>query len=164
MVTNISLFRKFLGKDLKRKQEWVFGLYDRDTQKALFLHVPNRNATTLLNLINKHCLPKSVIYSDCWAAYNRISDINNSKFKHRTVNHNYTFVDRGVHTNSVESIWNSGKIYTKQMRGISRKYLQSYLDEFCWRRNNNLTRFEAFDAIIRAIGKVFPAGSDPNLQ
>jgi hypothetical protein len=106
----VSMFinRFIKGKDLHRKQEWVFGLYDRDTQKALFLHVPNRNATTLLNLINKHCLPKSVIYSDCWAAYNCISEIGDSRFNHHTVNHNFTFVDRGIHTNSVESIWKSG--------------------------------------------------------
>ncbi len=66
-----------------------------------------------------------------------------------------------VHTNSIKSVWNSGKVYTKQMRGINRKYLQSYLDQFCWRRNNNLSPFQAFDAIIRAIGQVFPAGCNP---
>jgi transposase len=114
---------------MKRKPEWVFGLYDRDTQKVLFVHVPDRKASTLLNIINKHCHPRSVIYSDCWAAYNRITRM--QSFRHRTVNHSFTFCERGVHTNSIESVWNSGKVYTKQMRGINIKYLQSYLDEFC---------------------------------
>jgi hypothetical protein len=45
------------GKDLGRKQVWVFGLYDRTTQHVLFVVVPNRNATTLLNVIKKHVKP-----------------------------------------------------------------------------------------------------------
>jgi hypothetical protein len=53
-----------------------------------------------------------------------------------TVNHDFHFFDpnTGVHTNGVESKWCVAKAPIKQMRGISRDYLQSYLDEFCWRR------------------------------
>ena len=48
------------GKDLQRPQVWVFGLYDRETQRVLFEVVPIRDAFTLLNIIYKYCDPKTV--------------------------------------------------------------------------------------------------------
>ncbi|CAF0978210.1 unnamed protein product [Brachionus calyciflorus] len=37
------------------------------------------------------------------------------------------------------------------MKGVDRKYLQSYLYEFCWRHNKNLSRTGAFGAILEVI-------------
>jgi hypothetical protein len=71
-------------------------------------------------------------------AYNHIQDLD---LVHKTVNHTYTFSARNVHTNSIESVWGSAKIQIKRMRGVSRPYLQSYLDEFCWRRSSKKTNF-----------------------
>ena len=51
-------------------------------------------------------------------------------------------------------LWNSGKIKFKEMRGCSRLYIQSYLDEFLWRHNNKVTRHEAFIKIFEDIVKV----------
>lgn len=78
---------------MHRPQVWVFGLYDRDTKRVLFLEVPDRKAETLLNVIYKHCHPKSIIYSDCWKAYSRKEELDKD-FVHREVNHTYTFVDK----------------------------------------------------------------------
>ncbi|CAF0786081.1 unnamed protein product [Brachionus calyciflorus] len=65
------------------------------------------------------------------------------------------FVDPedGTHTNSIESIWCSAKTQFKQMRGVSRQYLSSYLDEFTWRKNISLERTDAVDSIIEVLGK-----------
>ncbi|RNA13943.1 hypothetical protein BpHYR1_052370 [Brachionus plicatilis] len=41
------------------------------------------------------------------------------------------------------------------MRGVDRKYLQSYLDEFVWRHNLNLSRHGAFEAILESISVEF---------
>ena len=50
-------------------------------------------------------------------------------FQHQTVKYNLNFVDPDTfaHTNYIESVWNSGKIEFKSMRGVSRKFLNSYL-------------------------------------
>ncbi|CAF1136327.1 unnamed protein product, partial [Brachionus calyciflorus] len=130
-----------VGKDLSRKQIWVFGMYQRSNKKCLFYVVPKRDAVNLLNLIYKHIAPNSVIYSDCWKSYNRIKKLNKN-YMHLTVNHDLHFVDpkTGVHTNGIESIWCAAKAYFKKMRGTNRLYLQSYLDEFYWRHNHNLSR------------------------
>ena len=47
------------GKDINRLKEQVcvFGLYDEENRKILFLQVPSRDDRTLLNLIYKHVAP-----------------------------------------------------------------------------------------------------------
>ena len=72
-------------------------------QSAFFFKVESRDANTLLNIIYNHVLPGTTIFSDCWAAYNRIIDLDRD-YNHRTVNHSLTFVaPDGTHTNSIES-------------------------------------------------------------
>lgn len=110
------------GKDLKRPQVWVFGMYERSSEakkRCLFVAVPKRDAHTLLNVIYKHVAPHTVINSDCWKAYNHISELPDRHYQHRTVNHDLYFVDpiTETHTNSIESVWNSAKIHLKSMRG-----------------------------------------------
>ncbi len=75
--------------------------------------------------------------SDCWSSYAKIHRLNND-YVHDTVNHDLQFVCSdyvSIHTNGIESVWNTTKIHIKVMRGVSRKYLNSYLNEVIWRRN-----------------------------
>ena len=106
-----SLFVKMKhhkGKDLKIPQVWVFGLYERQTKKCIFVVVPSRDAFTLLNVIYQYVKPRTVIHSDCWRSNIRIRSLD-KHFEHKTVNHNLWFKDpkTGVHTNGIESVWNS---------------------------------------------------------
>ena len=125
------------GKDLKREQVWIFGMYERSLGpvkeaktkgRCLFFVVPKRDAVNLLNIIYANVEPGTTIISDCWKAYSRINKLP-SNFTHMTVNHDLHFVCpiTGAHTNSVESIWCSVKVHIKSMRGVSRKFLSSYL-------------------------------------
>ena len=42
-----------------------------------------------------------------------------------------------IHTNSIESFWAIVKRgMVSQFHKVSKKYLNRYLDEFCWRFNN----------------------------
>lgn len=55
-----SLFVKvkyWKGKDLKRKQVWVFGMVCRSSGRCYFQIVQNRKAETLLPIIYDHVLP-----------------------------------------------------------------------------------------------------------
>lgn len=112
------------GKDLKRPQIWVFGMYERSAEakkRCIFITVPKRDASTLLNVIYKHIAPETTIFSDCWKAYSQIKNLPNRFYQHKTVNHDLHFVDPETltHTNSIESLWNSAKIHFKTMRGNS---------------------------------------------
>ena len=70
----------------------------------MFFKVEARDAVTLLNIIDKHVLPGTTIFSDEWAAYNRIINLDR-RFNHRTVKHLVTFVaPDGTHTNGTINI------------------------------------------------------------
>jgi transposase-like protein len=155
------------GRDILRPKVWVFGLYERATadqpKRVLFFKVDSRDAVTLLNIIYNHVLPGTTILSDCWAAYNRIIDLDR-QYDHRTVNHSLTFVaPDGTHTNSIESTWRAAKRQFKEMNGVSRLYLQAYLDEYCWRlENGNRNGWMVYESIIRAIRDYFRLFPDAN--
>ena len=79
--------------------------------------------------------PGTIVYSDQWAAYNRIQ--RDLGLIHETVYHSVNFVDpaSGVHTQNAESNWSTAKEKLKKMKGnTNSNFLQEYLQEFTWRR------------------------------
>jgi len=69
--------------------------------------VQDRTAETLIGLIKRWIKPGTKILSDCWKSY---AMLESEGYIHETVNHSVTFVsDTGVHTNTIESRWNSLK-------------------------------------------------------
>ena len=117
-----------------RKEIWVFGIVDTSHQPALgyMQIVPQRNAATLLPIIQSHVQPGSIVHSDEWRTYSRIQS--QLHLQHNTVNHSIQFVTpTGVHTNHVESYLNRTKMKIKAMRGCTEGELSSYLDEFMYK-------------------------------
>jgi len=55
------------------KEKWVLGMYDTSRQRGLVMHVPKRDAATLIPIIQEHVLPRTEIWTDKWAAYRRLS-------------------------------------------------------------------------------------------
>ncbi|RNA21956.1 hypothetical protein BpHYR1_003912 [Brachionus plicatilis] len=132
---------KLGGKDLKRPQVWTFGLVQRPdslTAKKCYLQVvPNREAQTLLEIIYDKCLPGSIVYSDCWSSYDKISKL---ELVHKTVNHSLNFLDP-----------------KSEMRGCKRAHIQSHFDEFIWRYNNGVhdDRVKCYGLLIQIIAKYY---------
>lgn len=114
------------------REQWVFGAYDVNDKTGWIELVENRDAATLLPLIQSWCLPGTRIISDGWAAYNRLHELG---FEHHVVIHERHFVDpeTGLHTNNVEAYWQRCKRQFKRMYGTSRDLLSSHLDQFLWR-------------------------------
>ena len=113
----------------------MFGMCDTSEEPALgYMElVDSRDAATLLPIIQAHVHPGTIIWSNCWAAYNNVHLLPPVQ-SYSSVNHSIEFVDSsGVHTNHIESYWNRVKIKIKRMRGCHRSMLASYLDEFMWR-------------------------------
>lgn len=119
--------------------------------------VAKRDAATLLPIINNHVAPGTTVWSDQWAAYNRVNTLANVN-SHATVNHSIEFVDAttGVHTQNIESYWNRVKIKIKRMRGCHEVQLASYLDEYMYRERYGRTARELFDNIIDDIANQYP--------
>ncbi|KII68482.1 hypothetical protein RF11_06920 [Thelohanellus kitauei] len=67
--------------------------------------VPNRKKETLIPIIRERIARGSIIISDCWKAYNELSECG---YIHLNVNHSHSFVarqDRFIHTQNIENIW-----------------------------------------------------------
>ena len=109
-------------------------------------------------LIRKHVVPGSVIYTDEYAVYDAIPKIRlkggpggtPANYKHSRIKHADGIYVRGdVHTNSVEGLWSLikrgiGGVY----HSVSPEYLQSYLDEFCFRYNRRHLGNQQFRSIL----------------
>ena len=100
---------------------------------GVMMIVASRDQATLLPIITQHVRPGSTVWSDEWAAYNRVQSLP-PVAQHQTVNHCIQFVNptTGVHTQNVESYWNRVTTKIKCMRGCHRQMLSSYLDELMW--------------------------------
>lgn len=113
--------------------QWIFGGREKnDTSKVFMVPVHNRKAVTLVPLITKYIKKGSIIHSDCWKAYNSLSDIG---YTHYTVNHSKTFKNwaTGACTNKIESDWRHAKVSMPKY-GVRQGKHASYLAEFMWRR------------------------------
>ena len=117
--------------------------------------VQSRDRATLHSIIQQHTLPNTVVHTDEWAAYGRMTSLPNIT-SHEVVNHSLHFVDpvTGVHTNNVESYWNRVKRKLKHMKGCHRHQLPSYLDEFMWMERWGGT--SAFNNICTHISTQYP--------
>jgi hypothetical protein len=136
------------------REQWVFGAYDIEAKAGWIQLVENRDAETLLPLIQQWCLPGTAIISDGWGAYCTIrngivvsSHIQDRLgFTHHVVIHEHNFVDpnTGVHTNNVEAYWQRCKRRFKRMYGTSRNLLASHIDEFMWQERWGRTHSKRF--------------------
>lgn len=119
--------------------------------------VAQRDAATLLPIIQQHVANGSTVGSDEWAAYNRIASLPNVS-SHGVVNHSIEFVNHttGVHTQNVESYWNRVKIKLKRMCGCHEHQLASYLDEFMYRERFGHTANQLLNSIMHDIATQYP--------
>lgn len=124
---------------------------------GVMMVVATRDAATLLPIIQRHVRPGTIIWSDQWAAYNRVQHLA-SVAQHETVNHSIEFVNptTGVHTQNVESYWSRAKMKIKRMKGVHDQMLTSYLDEFMWRERHGRTASAALQSICRDIALRYP--------
>lgn len=135
------------GRSYKDKTP-VFGILQRGG-KVRTIVVPDTKSKTL-NPIIKGCIkPGSTLYTDEWN-YGDIS----RHYNHRNVNHSANFYANGdLHTNSIEGFWSIAK---KAVNGtyhyISKKHMQGYFDEFCYRYNTrNISPCERFHLLLSYI-------------
>lgn len=81
-------------------------------------------------------ITESILMTDEYKAYNKM----NSIMQHETINHSYEYARDGIHTNTIESFWAILKRgITGQFHWVSKKYLNNYISEFCYRYNARAT-------------------------
>ena len=102
--------------------------------------VAQRDAATLLPLVQQYTKPDTEVWSDDWRAYNIVGSLANVS-RYQTVNHPLHFKDpvTGVHTEHIESYWNRVKTKLKRMKQCHCSQLPSYLDKFMWFERHGTT-------------------------
>jgi len=123
---------------------WVFGGVERTPERRVFVTaVPDRKTKTLLEIIRQNVEEGSIIYSDCWAAYNGINK--RLRLEHKTVNHSKGFKvpNTNIHTNTIEGTWNGIKMNIAP-RNRNASNIDDHLMEFIWRRQNSTNLWDSF--------------------
>ncbi len=142
--------RKDVGHGFKGNKVIAVGAVERNGD-AVLQAIKHADRETLHKFIHSHTAPDTkAIYTDEWPAYNGIGDKNT---KHETVNHSADEWVRGdVHTNSVENIWSLLKrSIVGSYHQVSKKHLDSYLDELEWRFNNRDNPYLFRDTLVKLI-------------
>ena len=109
----------------------VFGLLKRGGRVYTKI-IPDARSDTLIPIIKRKVVPDSIVYSDCWKAYN-VLDV--SDFKHLRINHSKLFADDRNHINGIENFWNQAKRHMRKYNGVPKHHFHLFLKECEWRFN-----------------------------
>lgn len=133
--------KRFRYVDSWEDKECLFGMVEREGNVRA-IHVPNNGKRTLFKHIETHVDKDALIMTDELPAYKNLPSIG---YKHKSVLHRKHYVDGDIYTNNIENFWSQLK---RSINGtyhvVSKKQLQTYVDEFAWKRNH------------RKMGKILP--------
>jgi transposase len=117
----------------KDRKVTVFGMAQRGGQvRAMVL--PKDAETTWKGTVATYVLPSSTVFTDEHVAY---KGLDKTHAGHHRIRHSQAiYVDGNVHTNTVEGFFSLVKSGIRgTYHAVSRKWLQSYLNEYVWRYN-----------------------------
>jgi transposase-like protein len=124
--------------------------------KVMARVMPEVNQETMGAFIEKHVTPGSTVYTDEHGIYRRVGFLRDKNgkhlaYRHRTIRHKGGVYVRGdIHTNSVEGLWS---LIKRGISGVyhqvSPEYLQTYLNEFCFRYNRRFDGNLQFKSIVK---------------
>jgi len=140
------------------KQRFQFGRPGRTSKKTPVLAmterggkvvakvIPDASAKSLLPEIERHVEPGTQIYTDEWRGYASLHKL----YPHRTVRHaHHEYVRGPVFTSTVEGFFGNVKNgIAGNYHGVSRRWLQGYLNEYAWRYNHRDDRQADFQTLL----------------
>lgn len=133
----------------------VFGMVERGGKGRVMAFVtPDVKAATLFPIISERVLPESIVYTDDYPVYDKLS-LHANRYEHKRIQHKQNIYVMGdVHTQTIEGFWSLVK---NGLRGVyhsvSRKYLQTYLDEYSFRYNRRDQGNLIFNAFLKRVAE-----------
>jgi transposase len=109
----------------------VFGLLKRGGHVYACM-IPDASSATLMPIIRQKVLPDSIVYTDCWTAYNAL-DV--SEFRHERINHGIEYASGHNHINGIENFWNQAKRVLRKYNGIPKQHFHLFIKECEFRFN-----------------------------
>ena len=116
------------------KKTPVIGAVERGGDvKAEATHKDKLKGKNLRSFVRRHVqTEESTLITDEYKGYIGMSKL----VDHLKINHSEMYVDGIIHTNTIESFWSLLKRgVIGQFHHVSKKHLQRYVDEFCYRYN-----------------------------
>jgi transposase len=112
----------------------VMGIVERKGRIVASV-IPDVSATTLRGTIKKFVLPGTMVYTDEFIQYRKLD---RECYFHRRVYHRQgVYVSGAVHTNTIEGFFGHFKTDVRGTHhSISRRWLDSYLNEWVWKWNH----------------------------
>ena len=113
----------------------VVGMVERKGGRVKAVIADDTSRKTLHDIAKEYILPKSVVFTDDLSSYHGLEK---HGFNHDRINHSQgVYVYGNVHTNTIEGFWSLvkrglGGVY----HSVSKKYLQTYLNEYSFRYNH----------------------------
>jgi transposase-like protein len=111
----------------------VVGMIERGG-KVKVRAVSDVKQSTIHDIILANIKGGSTLMTDEYGAYKGLADL----YDHNVIKHSaFKYAIGDIHTNTIEGFWSLFKRgFVGQYHHLSRRYLQRYLDEFCFRYNN----------------------------
>ena len=132
----------------------VVGIAERKGGRVFARATLDVTKQTLLGIVEEKVLPKSTVFTDEYPAYEGIDRMEYG-YTHRRINHAAkVYVMGDIHTNTIEGFWSLvkrgiGGVYHQ----VSKKYLQSYLDEYSWRYNRRDQGNLLFTSLLKRVAE-----------
>ncbi|KAG0419702.1 hypothetical protein EQH57_0429 [Dictyocoela roeselum] len=114
--------------------QWLIGGVEVTENKFCFLEIAiNREAPTILDILNRNVLPNSIIISDGFPSYPLA--VRQFGSEHIIVPHNQGFTNAdGYHTNLIENLWSHLKVEYKIRRGVKKENMEDFIYEFYFKK------------------------------
>ena len=137
------------GRGASGKQP-VFGMLKRDG-KVYTQIVKNCSANELIPILSEFSeLDESVIYSDCWKAYDGLVDYG-AKAHYRVKHSKNEFANGKNHINSIENFWGYAKHRLAKFKGIKKENFLLHLKECEFRYNTKTTQENLYQKLLKLI-------------
>jgi transposase len=134
------------------KKTCVVGAVERGG-RVVAIASSDASKKTLHGIAKEYILPESTVYTDEWLGYEGLDKVNG--YQHRRINHSAgVYVVGTTHTNTIEGFWSLvkrgiGGVY----HSVSKKYLQSYLDEYSYRYNRRNSEVPMFISLLDEVAE-----------
>jgi transposase-like protein len=135
-----------------KEKSIVIGAVERGG-KVVALVSNDVTKATLHGIAKEYILPDSIVYTDHYPAYMGLDKING--YEHRRINHAAgVYVVGNTHTQTIEGFWSLvkrgiGGVY----HSVSKKYLQTYLDEYSFRYNRRNSGQPMFTSLLEQVAE-----------
>jgi transposase len=137
-----------IGGKKNRNKFYIFGMFERKGRAKVYIVNDRPKGKELIPIIKKNVKPGTKTFTDKYGGYSKLKE---AGYKHRSISHKSTYSERGVSTNYAEGFWS---LFKRSILGthvhVSRKWLQSYLDEITYRYNRRNKEEHFLDFLLRA--------------